>query len=70
MVKKPKYLAKNLTDEDKEILYQVVIKYAVKFYNLTQKYAGPKEYAKKEILKAIQSDKDIAALYTLIYARL
>lgn len=69
MVKKPKYHEQNLTDEDKEILEQVVFKYAMLFYNLTQKYASPKEYAKKEILKIIQSDKDIATLYTLIYAK-
>jgi hypothetical protein len=69
VVEKPKYSAQNLTDEDREILYQVVFKYAMLFYNLTQKYASPKEYAKKEILKIIQSDKDIATLYTLIYAK-
>jgi hypothetical protein len=69
VVKNAKYQAQNLTDEDKEILYQVVFKYAMLFYNLTQKYASPKEYAKKEILKIIQSDKDIATLYTLIYAK-
>jgi hypothetical protein len=69
VVKKPKYSTQNLTDEDKEILYQVVFKYATLFYNLTQKYASPKEYAEKEILKIIQSDKDIATLYTLIYAK-
>jgi hypothetical protein len=69
VVKKAKYPTQDLTDEDKQILERVVLKYAVKFYNLTQKYASPKEYVKKEILKRIQSDKDIAALYTLIYAK-
>jgi hypothetical protein len=45
MVKKTKYPGQNLTDEDKEILEQVVLKYAVKFYNLTQEYHNPKKYA-------------------------
>jgi hypothetical protein len=69
MGKSPKYPAQKLTDEDKEILDQVVIKYAVKFYALTERYPNPKKYAEKVIIKKIQSDENIATLYTIGYAR-
>lgn len=67
MAKKLKYSAQKLTDEDKEILNQVVIKYAVKFCTLIQKYRNPKNYAEEVILKRMQSDEDFAELYTLTY---
>ena len=60
MAKKLKYSAQKLTDEDKEILDQVVIKYAVKFCTLIQKYRNPKNYAEEVILKRMQSDEDFA----------
>jgi hypothetical protein len=69
MVKRPKYPAQNLTEEDKEILDQAVFKYAVKFYALIQQYPSPKKYAEKRILKSIQSDKDIAELHIVTYLR-
>jgi hypothetical protein len=68
VVKKPKYPEQNLTDEDKEILEQVVLKYAVKFYTLIEEYRNPKRHIEK-ILKAVQSDKNIATLYTLTYLK-
>jgi hypothetical protein len=55
MVKKAKYHARELTEEDKEILDKVALKYAVKFYALKEQYRNPKHYA-KEILKRMQSD--------------
>ena len=69
MVKNPKYPAQKLTDDDKEILEQVVFKYAVEFYALTEKYPDAKKYAEKVILKRMHSNTNIAAIYTIIYAR-
>jgi hypothetical protein len=69
MVKKPKYPAQKLTDEDKDILEQVVIKYAVKFHALTEKYPDAKKYAEKVILKKMLSNTNIAAIYTIGYAK-
>jgi hypothetical protein len=70
MAKKTKYPAQKLTDEDKEILERIIIyKYIAKFYALTEKYPNPKKYAEEVILKKIQSDKNIATLYTIGYAR-
>lgn len=69
MAKKTKYSAEKLTCEDKDILEQVVIKYVVKFYALTEKYPNPKKYAENVILKGMQSDENIASLYTIAYAR-
>lgn len=69
MGKSPKYPAQKLTDEDKDILDQVAMKYAVKFYALTQKYPNPKKYAEEVILKMMQSNQKIAAIYTIAYAK-
>jgi len=69
MAKNPKYPARKLTDEDKEILNQVVFKYAVELYALTEKYPDAKKYAEKVILKDMHSNTNIAAIYTIIYAR-
>jgi hypothetical protein len=69
MVKNPKYPAQKLTDEDRIILDQIVIKYAVKFYALIQKYPNPKKYAENVIVKKLRSDENIATLYTIGYAR-
>jgi len=69
MAKKTKYPAQKLTDEDKIILDQIVIKYAVKFDTLIQKYSNPKKYAENEIVKKLRSNENLAALYTIGYAR-
>jgi hypothetical protein len=69
MVKKAKNQGKELTGEDKEILEHVFLRYVTKFYALTQKYPDAKQYAKKKILKVIQSDKDIAALHLITYMK-
>jgi hypothetical protein len=69
MAKNPKYPAQKLTNEDKEILDQAVFNYAVKFYALTEKYPDAKKYAEKVILKKMHSNTNIAAIYTIIYAR-
>jgi len=69
VVEKPKYPSQKLTDEDKEILEQIIIKYAVKIYTLIQKYPNPKKYAEEVIIKKIQSDATIATLYTITYAK-
>jgi hypothetical protein len=49
------------------MLEQIVNRYLVKFYTLTQKYPNPKNYA-KVIVKKLQSDTNIATLFTIIYA--
>jgi hypothetical protein len=69
MGKKTKNPAQKLSDADMEILEKVFFMYALKFYALTQKYPNPKKYVENEILKAIKSDKIIAALYTIMYAK-
>jgi hypothetical protein len=65
VVKNTKYHTQTLTEEDKKIIDQVFIKYAVKFYALSEKYPDPREYAEKIFLKKIQSDKVLGALHTL-----
>jgi hypothetical protein len=67
VVIKAKYPARKLTDEDKEVIQQVAIKYAAKYYALTEKYPNLKKYAEKVVLKKLESDKDIAAVYTVSY---
>lgn len=62
-----KYPAQQLTEDDEEILYKVVIKHAVTFYNLIQADPNPKGLAKKIVSKAEHSDKYIAALHTVAY---
>jgi hypothetical protein len=69
MAKKTKYPAQKLTDEEKRILDQIVTKYAVELYALNKKYPNPKKYAENEIVKKLRSDGNIAALYTITYAR-
>jgi hypothetical protein len=65
---KAKYRAQKLTDEDKEIIEQVAIKYAAKYYALTEQYPNPKKYVEKVVLKLLESDKTIASLYSISYA--
>ena len=68
MAKSPKYSARQLTEEDKDILCKVVFKYAITFYNLTQEYPNPKDYAKEIVSKAEQSDRYIgSSSYTSAY---
>jgi hypothetical protein len=68
VAEKAKYHAQKLTQEDIDVLEQVVLKYAVKYYALTQQYPNLKKYAEK-ISKMAQSGKDIAALYTITYLK-
>jgi len=69
VVEKPKYPAQNLTEEDRKIIDQVFLKYAVKFYALLTEYPDPREYAEKIFIKKILSDKNLAALHTLAIAK-
>lgn len=69
MAKKTKYPAQKLTEEDKEILDKVFFKYALTFYALIKKYRNPKKYAENVIVKKLRSDENLAALYTITYAR-
>ena len=69
MLKKAKYPSQKLTYEDKQILEQTVIKYAVKFFALTEKYPNPKQYAEQVILKKMRYDPNIAILYSISYIR-
>ena len=49
-----KYPSQKLTNEDKQILDQIIIKYALNFFALTEKYPNPKQYAEQIILKRMR----------------
>lgn len=68
MLENPKY-PEELNDEDKEILDKVVLNYAAKFYALTEQYPSPKKYAEKLVLKAVNKDSNIAAVFTMAYVK-
>jgi len=68
MVENPKYLVSELTGEDIKILDRIIIKYAVKSYAIMKKYTNAMQYAKK-ILKDLSSGSDVAALFSLAYAK-
>jgi hypothetical protein len=68
VAKKAKYPAQKLTEEDKELIGQISLKYALKFYSLKEKYQNPKAFA-KVILKEASSRKNIAGIYTLAIDR-
>jgi len=68
MVENAKNLSLELNEDDKEILDKVVLNYAVKFYALTQQYPSPKKYAEEYLLKAVNKDSNIAAVFTITYA--
>jgi len=65
----PKYPPQELTNEDKQILDQIIIKYALNFFALTEKYPNPKQYAEQVILKRIRYDPNIAILYSISHVR-
>jgi hypothetical protein len=69
MTEKAKYPDQDLTEEDKKILDEISYKYLAAYYNLTQKYSSPMEYAREEILKPIQSKKNVAILHAIAYAK-
>ena len=69
MAKNPKYPESKLTDEDKKILDGAIVKYAVKFQAMKQKYPDPSEYAKNEIIKYLHSDAVFGTLLTAAYAK-
>lgn len=69
MDKKSKYPSQTLTNEVIQILDQIIIKYAVKFYALIQEYPNPKKYAERVIRSKMVSDTNIAFLYTITYVR-
>lgn len=69
MLKKAKYPPQKLTNEDKQILDQIVIKYALKLFALTEKYPNPKQYTEQVILKRMRYDPNIAILYSISYIR-
>ena len=69
MDKKSKYPSQTLTNDDIQILDQIIIKYAVKFYALIQKYPNPKKYAERVIRSKMLSDTNIAFLYAITYVR-
>lgn len=69
MAETTKYPDSELTYEDKAILDQIVIKYAVKYYAMTREYQDPKDYATKVILKKLQSDSNLNILLSLGYAK-
>ena len=63
-----KYPNLELNEDDIEILDKVVLDYAAKLYALTEQYASPKKYAEEFILKAVDKDSNIAAVFTIAYA--
>jgi hypothetical protein len=67
--KKSKYPSQTLTNDDIQILDQIIIKYAVKFYALIQEYPNPKKYAERVIRSKMLSDTNIAFLYAITYVR-
>jgi hypothetical protein len=69
MAKNPKYPESELAAEDKQILDGVVVKYAVKFQALKQKYPDPRVYVKNEIIKNLHSDAVFGTLLTTAYAK-
>lgn len=69
MLKKAKYPPQKLTNEDKQILDQIVIKYALKLFALTEKYPNPKQYTEQVILKRMRYDPNIAILYSISHIR-
>ena len=64
-----KYPSQKLTNEDKQILDQIIIKYALNFFALTEKYPNPKQYAEQIILKRMRYDPNIAILYSISHVR-
>jgi hypothetical protein len=68
MAKKAKYPAQKLTEEDKTLVGQIFLRYAVKFYAFNVKYRGPKNLAHM-MVKRIRSGVIIAALHTIIIAK-
>ena len=64
-----KYPSQKLTNEDKQILDQIIIKYALNFFALTEKYPNPKQYAEQVILKRMRYDPNIAILYSISHVR-
>ena len=64
-----KYPSQKLTNEDKQILDQIIIKYALNFFALTEKYLNPKQYALQVSLKRIRYDPNIAILYSISHVR-
>ena len=64
MAENPKYPGSKLTDEDKKILDGAIVKYALKFQAMKQKYPDPREYAKNEIIKNLHSEAVFGTLLT------
>jgi hypothetical protein len=70
VVESSKYPSQQLTEEDKEVLDKVFLKYAITFYNLMQEFPDPKDCAKKVLSKATQgSDRYFAGVYMLAYIK-
>jgi hypothetical protein len=63
-----KYPNPELNEDDIEILDKVFLNYVAKLYALTEQYASPKKYAEEFILKAVDKDSNIAAVFTITYA--
>jgi hypothetical protein len=62
-----KYPNLELNEDDIEILDKVILNYAAKLYALTEQYASPKKYAEEVILKAVDKESNIAAVFTITY---
>jgi hypothetical protein len=69
VAKKAKYPAQKLTEEDKELIGQLALKYIAASYALIGKYPKPKDYAENVILKIFRSKNDLAVLHVLSVAK-
>jgi hypothetical protein len=69
VAKKAKYPSQKLTEEDKQIIGQISLKYAAACFALIGKYPNPKDYAEKVLLRMIRSRKDVAVIHTLAIAK-
>jgi hypothetical protein len=66
----PKYPPLELTDEDKKQLDGVIIKYAVEFRSLQNRYPNPKSYVENVVLKRLHSNDNVGVLLSMAYSKI
>jgi hypothetical protein len=69
VAKKAKYPAQKLTEEDKALIGQISLKFAVRLCALISKHPNPKDYAEKVILKDVHSKNYVAGVHMLAIAK-
>jgi hypothetical protein len=68
MARKAKYPGQKLTKEDKELIAQIALRYAVKFYVFYSKYRDPKNFALR-MINLIRHNTHLAAIHTMAMAK-